>query len=204
MESVWPVHGSVLVEENVAYLVAGRSYFLDGGIRLYGLDPETGNVVVENVLDDRDPMTGNSLQTRIKGLSMPVALPDIMSSNGEKLFMRSQMFDLKGKREEKGADHLFAPFGFLDQTGFHRTYWIYGNSYNGTIGGYRSGRSGIGGRILVRDSDRVYGFGRKPQYFRWASAYEYQLFAVDAKPVGPAATKATPKKKGSSPFSGVN
>jgi outer membrane protein assembly factor BamB len=202
LESVWPVHGSVLVEKNIAYLVAGRSCFLDGGIRLYGLDPATGNVVVENVLDGRDPTTGKSLQTRIKGLSMPVALRDIMSSNGEKLFMRSQMFDLQGKREKEGSDHLFAPFGFLDQTGFHRTYWIYGDSYNGTIGGFGSGRRGIGGRILVHDSDRVYGFGRKPQYFRWASAYEYQLFAADMKPVGPAATMAQPRKNNGRPRGG--
>jgi len=198
VESVWPVHGSILVEKDVAYFVAGRSYFLDGGVRLYGLDPKTGNVVTENVLDSHDPASGEDFQNRIKGLSMPVALPDIMSSNGEKLFMRSQVFDLRGKREEKGVDHLFAPFSWLDQTGFHRTYWIYGNSYNGTIGGYGSGKKGIGARILVHDKNRVYGFGRKPQFYRWASAYDYQLFAVDLKGSAPAAAskKTAPRKKG--------
>ena len=176
VESVWPVHGSILVEKDVAYFVAGRSYFLDGGVHLYGLDTKTGEVVTQNVLDDRDPVSGEDFQVNIKGLSMPVALPDIMSSNGENLFMRSQAFDLKGKRENKGINHLFAPFGFLDQSGFHRTYWMYSGSYNGTIGGYNSGKRGLGARILVHDNERVFGYGRKSAFFRWASAYEYELF----------------------------
>jgi hypothetical protein len=195
IESVWPVHGSVLVENDIAYFVAGRSYFLDGGVRLWGLNPETGEVVVENVLDECDPATGQNFQSRIKGLSMPVALADILSSNGDNLFMRSQMFHLDGKRLDAGANHLFAPFGFLDQSGFHRTYWIYGNSYNGTIGGFSSGKRGIGARLLVHDDERVFGFGRKPEYFRWSSAYEYQLFAVDINPKETATPKAGAKRK---------
>jgi outer membrane protein assembly factor BamB len=199
VESVWPTSGSILVENNVAYFVAGRSYFLDGGIHLYGLDPKTGQVVTHNVLNDRDPVTGENFQVRIKGLSMPTALPDILSSNGEKLFMRSQVFDLQGKREDQGIDHLFAPFGFLDQSGFHRTFWIYGSSYNGAIGGYGSGKRSIAGRILVHDQNRVFGYGREQKYFRWASAYEYQLFAADKKSAKPPAlaadSKKNPKKK---------
>ena len=34
LESVWPVHGSVLVRDGLAYVTAGRSTYLDGGIRL--------------------------------------------------------------------------------------------------------------------------------------------------------------------------
>ena len=33
MESVWPVHGSVLVVGGRVYCVAGRSMFLDGGLQ---------------------------------------------------------------------------------------------------------------------------------------------------------------------------
>ncbi|NCQ29599.1 MAG: hypothetical protein GW802_19590, partial [Armatimonadetes bacterium] len=44
-ESVWPVHGSVLIHEGIAYCTAGRSTYLDGGIRLYGLDPLTGKLL---------------------------------------------------------------------------------------------------------------------------------------------------------------
>jgi outer membrane protein assembly factor BamB len=41
LESVWPVHGSVLVNDGIVYCVAGRSTFLDGGLRFYRLDAAT-------------------------------------------------------------------------------------------------------------------------------------------------------------------
>jgi hypothetical protein len=48
IESVWPVHGSVLVRESQGghaelWCVAGRSMFLDGGLRLLRLNPATGD-----------------------------------------------------------------------------------------------------------------------------------------------------------------
>jgi len=51
LESPWPVHGSVLVEDGLVYATAGRSTFLDGGIRLVALDPATGEVRHEARLD---------------------------------------------------------------------------------------------------------------------------------------------------------
>ena len=56
LESVWPVHGSVLVQDGVVYCVAGRSMFLDGGLRLLRLDPSDGRLLSETVLDDSDPV----------------------------------------------------------------------------------------------------------------------------------------------------
>ncbi|MBL7224038.1 MAG: PQQ-binding-like beta-propeller repeat protein, partial [Candidatus Brocadiae bacterium] len=44
IESLWPLHGSVLVCDGIAYVAAGRSSYVDGGIVLYGLDPATGKV----------------------------------------------------------------------------------------------------------------------------------------------------------------
>ena len=44
IESVWPVHGSVLVQDGMVYFAAGRSSFLDGGIIVYALDAKTGSV----------------------------------------------------------------------------------------------------------------------------------------------------------------
>ena len=35
LESLWPVHGSVLVHEDSVYCVAGRSIFLDGGLECW-------------------------------------------------------------------------------------------------------------------------------------------------------------------------
>jgi outer membrane protein assembly factor BamB len=51
LESVWPVSGSVLVQDGVAYALAGRSMFLDGGMRMLRLDPLTGEKLSETVLD---------------------------------------------------------------------------------------------------------------------------------------------------------
>jgi len=124
LESVWPVHGSVLVRDGVAYAVAGRSMFLDGGLTLYRLDPATGKVLSENHMTETDPATGNDLHAFVSVLDMPVASPDILSSEGRFLFMRSQPFDLQGRRirvrqvpvnQQVGDDaHLFVPNGFLD------------------------------------------------------------------------------------------
>jgi len=188
IESVWPVHGSVLVLEDRVYCVAGRSMFLDGGLRMLQLDPMTGRKIAETFHDDRDPETGDDLQTHIKVLNMPVALPDILSSDGRYVYMRSQPFDLKGDRQgiphrnandQIGEDmHLFAPTGFLDGSYWHRTYWVYGRGFDGGHSGYHvAGRHAPAGKILVHDDDTVYGFGRKAKYYRWTTPIEHHVFA---------------------------
>ena len=103
VESVWPVPGSVLVQDGVVYCVAGRSMFLDGGLRLLRLDANTGRKLSETVLDDRDPETGKNLQSKAKGMNMPVALPDILSCDGRYVYMRSLPFNLKGERQVRGV-----------------------------------------------------------------------------------------------------
>ena len=60
LESVWPVHGSPLVIDQRVYCVAGRSAFLDEGMRLVCLDVKTGKLLHEETLDKTDP-TGNGL-----------------------------------------------------------------------------------------------------------------------------------------------
>ncbi|MFC1806271.1 PQQ-binding-like beta-propeller repeat protein, partial [Planctomycetota bacterium] len=66
VESVWPVHGSVLVVDGKLYCVAGRSMFLDGGMRLVCLDIRTGRPLGETVLNDVDPTTKKSLQFKMR------------------------------------------------------------------------------------------------------------------------------------------
>ncbi|MCH7988660.1 MAG: PQQ-binding-like beta-propeller repeat protein, partial [Planctomycetes bacterium] len=194
LESVWPVHGSILVQDGYAYFVSGRSNFLDGGLRWYKLNPQTGQKLEEVLIDEIDPETGKNLQSRIQTLQMPVGLPDILSSDGGYVYMRSQKFDFNGNRleigphsgnaAEQGAEqsgegrHLFAPMGYLDGTWFHRSYWVYGRSFAGGHNGYyQAGKYTPSGRILVSDDETVYGFGRKPQYLKWTTTMEHQLFA---------------------------
>lgn len=199
LESVWPVHGSVLVENDVVYFVAGRSSFLDSGMRFYRVHALTGRKISEGLMNDRDPNTGEPLQNRIKILQMPVALPDILSSDSVYVYLRSQQFDLEGNRLNIGphsgdfatqgsvhkgpTQHLFAPMGFLDDTWFHRSYWVYGRSFaGGHAGYYQAGKYTPSGRLLVFDDENVYGYGRKPQYLKWTTTIEHQLFATAKEP----------------------
>jgi len=190
LESVWPVSGSVLVQDDTAYVLAGRSMFLDGGMRLLRLDPLTGEKLSETILDDCDPRTGKNLQSRIDHKKMPVALPDILSSDGKFVYMRSQRFNLDGRRavidpehqtdQEGEGTHLFCPTGFLDDWWFHRSYWIFGkNAGEGWAEWPVAARLVPAGRILTFDDNYVYGYGRHPQYLCNSSVLEYRLFAAD-------------------------
>ncbi|UCG58058.1 MAG: PQQ-binding-like beta-propeller repeat protein [Phycisphaerales bacterium] len=200
IESVWPAHGSVLIQDGVLYCVAGRSMFLDGGLHLWRLDPETGRTLSHTTLDDRDPATGKDLHAFVSWLNMPPALPDILSSDGRRIYMRSQAFNPDGTRvaiekfpagedADRGAPpatqnpdhaHLFSPTGFLDDSFWHRTYWMYGSRFiSGWCGYFLAGKAAPAGKILVFDDSRVYGFGRKPQYYRWTTPIEHQLFSAD-------------------------
>jgi len=200
VESAWPVHGSVLVQNGVASFTAGRSMYIDGGLRLCRLDAETGKLIGEKVMNDRDPKTGEDMQKHIRGLNMPVALSDILSSDGERLFMRSQAMDLEGNRLKfgpggSGYKHLFAPYGFTDDSWFHRTYWLVNDGFSGGIGGYGNGRQNPSGRILVSSDTSVFGYGRKPSYYRWSSVLDYQLFSA-ARPGQRLASAPEGKPKG--------
>lgn len=199
LESVWPVHGSVLVQNDQVYCTAGRSCFLDGGIRVLRLNLDNGAKLSETIMDDRNPATGKDLQDLLQILQMPVGLTDILSSDGERVYMRSQVFDLEGNRgkiapnsgdfvsqvaEQRGEEaHLFAPMGFLDDSWFHRSYWVYGRAFAGGHGGYyQAGRFAPSGEILVNGGGYVYGYGRKPQYLKWTTTIERQLFAAADDP----------------------
>ncbi len=199
IESVWPVHGSVLVQEGSVAFVAGRSNFLDGGLRMIKLNIADGEKLSEKIIDDKDPETGENLQVRLQTLQMPAGLSDILSSDGSYVYMRSQRFDLDGNRLEIGPNsgdaaaqgaaqqgdraHLFAPMGFLDDEWFHRSYWVYGKSFAGGHNGYyQAGRFAPSGRIICFDKDTVYGYGRKPEYYKWTTTIEHQLFATSKKP----------------------
>ncbi len=183
----------------IASFVAGRSVFLDGGMRLIRLNADTGELLDEDLLDDKDPESGKNLQTRLKVLQMPVGLSDILSSDGKYTYMRSQPFDADGKRIDLGpfsADfagqanvhrgekaHLFAPMGFIDDTYFHRAYWVFGRSFAGGHAGYfQAGKYAPSGRLLVHDGENVYGFCRKPEYYKWTTTIEHHLFRTSKAP----------------------
>lgn len=219
LESVWPVHGSVLVEKDVAHFVVGRSSFLDGGMWYMRLDPRTGKKLGETILNDRDPETGEDIQNRLQTLQMPVALADILCTDGECVFLRSQKFDDSGKRKEIGpvsgdavkqggtqtgpGRHLFAPMGFLDDTWFHRSYWVYGKNFAGGHNGYyQAGKHTPSGRILVFNDKEIYGYARQPQYYRWTTPLEHQLFSANRDAAAPEPIGAANKQNNKARNSG--
>ncbi|NQT13796.1 MAG: PQQ-binding-like beta-propeller repeat protein, partial [Planctomycetes bacterium] len=161
LESVWPVHGSVLVDSGTVYCTAGRSSYLDGGIRLCRLDAKTGKKLSETVVDHRDPETGYQRKGVVRGTDMPGMLPDVVSSDGTSVYVRHTRFDMEGQPQEPDVRHLFSPAGFLDDTWWHRTYWLVGTKMGNNYGGWpRSGNVAPAGRLLVMDESTVYGFGR--------------------------------------------
>lgn len=218
IESVWPVHGSLLVENGVVSLVAGRSTFLDHGLRYIQLDVESGRKILERIMDDRDPETGGDIQDRLETLQMQVGLNDILSSDGKYTYLRSQKIDKAGKRLELGpisgdpvaqggaqqgeGAHLFAPMGFLDDTYFHRAYWVFGRNFAGGHSGYhQAGKYAPAGRMLVFDDEKVYSFGRDPEYLRWTTTIEHQLFSADRE--APEAPAAVSGRRRAAPTGGV-
>ena len=162
IESVWPVHGSVLVRGGLVYVAAGRSSFVDGGISLYALDPATGEIRHQKQLHDR-PMTarqggGSGPMDMLQG-----ALPDIMVCDGAGIYMSRAQFDDKltvqtgdsvnrqGRR--KTGLHLSATSGFLDETYFNRSFWMYARLWPGYTLATAGPKSG---QILTFDDDTTY------------------------------------------------
>jgi len=201
-ESLWPVNGGVLVEDGTAVFAAGRSSFLDGGIRLVRIELNTGKVLAESTIYTPDAKTHRQLRETIYGFNMYGALPDVLAGDGEHLFMRQLCFN-KDLKPAAVKAHLFSPTGLLDDSWWHRTYWLYGSTFTaGWPGWWQTGNKVPAGRILAFDDDTVYGFGRKGFSNRsrnaganWAAQEPYHLFAASKKPKPPAA-KAPPAKPG--------
>lgn len=201
-ESVWPVHGSVLIENDTVYALAGRNMFLDGGMRLALLDPVTGRKVSETVLDENDPATGKNLQTLIEAKYMPIANDDILSSDGERVYMQEQNFDMQGNRiivaptlpggkrraqaEVASKRHLFCQTGLLDDIWFHRSYLLYAEDCGEGWAAYPNARSSNpAGRVMVLDGSRAYAFRASPLGNMLHPRTTYHLYAADKDPTGP-------------------
>jgi outer membrane protein assembly factor BamB len=183
VESAWPVHGSVLVQRDaalnpprpVAYLTAGRSSFLDGGIRVYGLDPRNGKVLHQNRLDGprRDPFKDRGGAGYMDG-----AKSDLLVSDGADIYLFQERFrsDLKRvpapmqKMRKEGGGHRIYPaspergssgrrlittHGFLTDVDNEGKYWTYGNRWPGWS--RKMGGVPAYGQLLVFDDGALYG-----------------------------------------------
>jgi hypothetical protein len=171
----------------------------------------------ETVIDHRDPTTGYQAKDAVHVTDMPGALPDVLSCDGTSVYLRHVRFDLSGQVQPSDVTHLFSPAGFLDDSWWHRTYWLVGKLMGNNYGGWPVTGSRVpAGRLLVLDGPLVYGFGRNqfshtgshvgidaetvfhfnPDRYNPRETY-YQLFAIhrdsapDEPPAKPAAKTAT-------------
>lgn len=154
LESAWPVCGSVLVIDGIAYFVAGRTSYLDGGMLLYKLDVATGRTInIQKLEVDQKRRDG--------GFASGGYLPDVLSADEDSIFMRKVRFDLNLVRQKDNVAHLWNSVGFLDDNWWHRTYWQVGTSMASGWGGWaKAGQKVPAGRILVVDGPCVFGYGR--------------------------------------------
>ena len=182
LESVWPVHGSVLVRDSNVYYAAGRSSYVDGGVRMGKLDVSTGRPLAVTTFYSRDPETGEtrnlyqpfSASSRLQWAEMPGVLPDVMSSSGDTIWMRGVNFDEGLRILDTFAPHLFCSAGFLDDTWWELTYWIFGkHMFGGRAGVTQAAKTYPTARIMVCDEDQVYGYQdgyesiREPLLMAW-------------------------------------
>ena len=161
LESVWPVHGNVLVVNDLVYFAAGRSSYLDGGIRLYGLEPHTGKKIVDTLLSTLGPDSSEVLDEEgVEGF-----LSDILSTDGQRIFMRHRVLDLAGKPKTETVSHLHGADGYLSADTTNRLQWSYAPQYTSPHQGafYDLRLSRVlypSGRILIEDNDTIFGYGQ--------------------------------------------
>ncbi len=202
LESAWPVCGSILVKDDVAYFGAGRNSFMDGGIFLYGLDPKTGRVVHQRRMygpygADGFPIIASSISS---GSGLDGFKNDIFFTDGELLYLRHQAFkpDLQPLRPQQiTRPHMIPSAGFLEAIPHHRTFWTIDTTIRYDI---TAARGGVHGDILVMDGKRFYevrGYlpGRSSNFDPRANGYT--LFAGTYSRAKPAAKspKAKPAAK---------
>ena len=192
LESAWRVHGSVIVEKGVLYCTAGRSSFLDGGVFLYGLNPDTGEIIHRARLDTRMATREDAVDHKFStAFHIEGARADILVAEGGHIFLNQIKFtpDLKqvdtpyvihapdnktagldvsnvdyvakNPYLEKGFDkaaalgvsrghlgdrdvglHMFTTGGFLEDSWFNRTYWMYAKTWPGFQIGHIAPKTG--------------------------------------------------------------
>lgn len=212
-ESVWPISGSILVRDGLAYFAAGRNSFTDGGIFLYALDPRTGKVIHQQHMYGPYGEDGYPVENRevVKGMSIEGFKADLFMAGAQLLYLRHQAFapDLTPVALQDVKEvHLIPSPGFLEAIPQHRSFWTIDTMLHYDI---PTGLGGIHGDILVIDGSRFYEVrGYTPARTGWFDPRTsgYTLFAgtygasakssssAAASPTeGPAAKGGNAKKK---------
>ncbi|MAG93469.1 MAG: hypothetical protein CMJ48_06945, partial [Planctomycetaceae bacterium] len=174
LESLWPVHGNILVQDGVAYFAAGRSSHLDGGITMFAVDPSTGNVLYERKVRDehayasnvkagsRKQLTQNATDSKTfeavdksDAFSMKGATTDVLVGDGTSVYMRHLRFSREMQPVEGRALHLFSTSKLIDDNQTHRSHWVLGSgNFSRTPVAY----SWIANKADIRKGTVAYGY----------------------------------------------
>ena len=147
VESVWPVHGSVLLVDGIAYVTAGRDSHLDGGIVMYAMDPMTGSVLKQSLVRSEHSRGiegakgGQGVQKigqnatdnktfaapdKSDAFSMAGTRSDVLVSDGRDIYLHHLRFDRNCERRQQMGRHLFSTTSLLDDDEYHRSHWVLG------------------------------------------------------------------------------
>jgi hypothetical protein len=157
-ESAWPICGSILIRNGLAYFAAGRNSFADGGIFLYALEPRSGKVVHQKRMygpygEDGFPVNNREV---VRGMSIEGFKGDVFLADDKLLYLRHQTFqgDLSPVRlRDVKRRHLIPSAGFLEAIPQHRSFWTIDTMLHYDI---PTGLGGVHGDILVIDGTRFY------------------------------------------------
>jgi outer membrane protein assembly factor BamB len=156
LESLWPVFGSVLIKDDLVYAAAGRNTYLDGGMELYTLNVNTGEVVYHRTLTSEAPRILSAEedqklndkypvkkihQNRIDYKSSLIAdksdsfsikggsVNDLLSSDGKHVFLHFSTFSKEWEKQEEQARHLYSTYSLLSGKENRASHWFlgYGN-----------------------------------------------------------------------------
>jgi len=157
-ESAWPICGSILIRDGLAYFAAGRNSFTDGGIFLYALDPRSGKVVHQRRMYGPYGKNGFPIQNRevVKGMSIEGFTGDVFIADDRLLYLRHQAFTpnlVPVKLQDVTQPHLIPSHGFLEAIPQHRSFWTIDTMLHYDI---PTGLGGVHGDILVIDGSRFY------------------------------------------------
>ena len=174
LESAWPVHGSILVTDGTAYLSAGRSSYLDGGIHCFAIKPQTGEIIEQKTFYNPDPETGKMIHDPKDSHTMPGALSDILVSDGDSVWMRQE--PVFGDGQSKNGP-VYATGGFRDDAWFNRTTWAVGKATHA--------------QLLVADDDNAYciesfnSVNRGKPFTPGAKGYRLFALSLDGRAIRP-------------------
>ncbi|UCF16424.1 MAG: PQQ-binding-like beta-propeller repeat protein [Phycisphaerales bacterium] len=129
---------------------------------------------------DRNPQTGEQPEEVIEDVELPGTLPDVLVCDGDYIYLRDKVLGFDGTQKDKYVPHLYSSVGLLDDSWWHRTYWLWGERNWGRASGWHvMPNFRPSGRILVSDEDTVFGYGRRN--VKTNNLKGYHLFRADKK-----------------------